>query len=115
MTLTLRRQRLNFPHDNPDARWTVYCEGVSVGVIVLTKYRSEDPPLWAWTVHLHAGRFGNGMRYHAPVEGREEFREAAMAAFRASWDILRAAIGDDGWLHHLEHWARLDAQERRSK
>ncbi len=105
--LILRRQPLNFPHDDPDARWSVYCEGAAIGAIVLTTHRSDEPPSWNWTVHLHAGRFGNGLRQHAPLDGRSDAREDAMAAFRRSWDILRPAIGEEGWAHHLQHMAAL--------
>lgn len=43
MSLTLSRQPLNFPHDDPDLRWSVYCEVWRIGVILQHQGRSDEP------------------------------------------------------------------------
>ncbi len=112
MSLTLRRQPLNFPHDDPDLRWSIYCDDVSIGVIVQHRGRSDEPVSWHWVMHLHAGRFQNGVR---PTDGVAATREDAMIAFRAAWIIVRPAIGDEGWQLHLNHCAWSRAQEERRR
>lgn len=113
MTLVLRRQPLNFPHDDPDARWSVYRDDIGVGVIVESRGRSDEPNRWDWVIHLHAGRHQNGMNHTKATSGSEETREAAMLAFRAAFDHCLIFIGTEGWARHLEHDAWSQAQSKR--
>ncbi|KRE04312.1 hypothetical protein ASE63_25695 [Bosea sp. Root381] len=108
--LPLRRQPLNFPHDDPDLRWSVYCEGYSVGVIVQHQGRSDEPRTWRWVMHIHADDRTNGL---TGLSGEEAGREAAMAAFRAAWDRVRPAIGDQGWRLQIQHMEWLAALKNR--
>lgn len=116
MTLILRRTDSEFVPDwDRDKFWVVYCEGVYSGTIVEHRGRSDEPPTWRWTMHLHAGGFQNGVK---PTDGSALTRDEAMRAFRAAWDIVRPAIGDEGWALHVEHvaWAREpSARWRRHK
>lgn len=111
----LRRQPLNFPHDDPDARWSVYLHGSPIGVIVHTRYRSDQPMRWDWVIHIHAGRFANGVRGVMKVDGDEPTREEAMASFKAAVTRYLAYVGEDGWQNHLRHMAQLEAREGRSR
>ncbi|CAN7338419.1 hypothetical protein LJR090_002573 [Bosea sp. LjRoot90] len=90
-----------------DKLWGVDCEGVYVGSIVLHQGRSDNEPVWQWVVHLHAGRFQNGLRGN---DGSAATREDAMIAFRQAFQRCLAHIGDAGWQHHLEHMAMLRAR-----
>ena len=110
MSLTLRRQPQNFPHDDPDARWSVYRDGFSVGVIVEGQGRSDEPKRWDWTIHLNAGWRQNGL---PTSSGQADTREAAMTAFRHAFDLCLAHIGAEGWAEHIEHLAQLAARDRR--
>jgi hypothetical protein len=108
--LVLRRQPLNFPHDDPDANWSVFADGTRIGVIVEQRGRSDKPKDWRWAMHLHAGGFTNGLE---PTGGSAPTREAAMHEFRAVWDVIRPAIGDEGWALHVAHMAWSEAQTAR--
>lgn len=106
--LTLRRTYSDHPHpEDNDKFWSVECEAISVGSIVLHQGRADSPPDWHWVVHIHAGRFGNGL---PPQDGSEKTREAAMAAFRPAFERCREHIGAEGWQHHIEHMARVRAR-----
>jgi hypothetical protein len=109
VTLTLRRQPLNFPHDDPDLRWSVYCEDVCIGVIVQHRGRSDEPISWQGTMHLHAGRFGNGV---ADRWFGGNAREGYGRVPCRMGDGPRA-IGDEGWALHLKHAAWSEAQSDR--
>jgi len=110
MTLVLRRTDSRFvPEWNRDKFWNVYCEGVYLGSIVEGMGRSDEPPHWDWVVQLHAGRYFNGLAHLS--SGRAVTRQEAMAAYRRAWDIIRLAIGDEGWRLHLEHMEWLDRRD----
>lgn len=90
-----------------DRIWAVDCDGVYVGSIALHQGRSDSLPVWQWVVHLHDGRFGNGL----PIqEGSAETRELAMAAFRKGFERCREYSGAEGWQHHCEHMAMVSAR-----
>lgn len=110
LELILRRQPLNFPHDDPDAMWSVYCEGHYLGSIVEHRGRSDEPISWRWAMFLHAGRHGDGLK---PTSGQAATREEAMQAFRAAWDLIRPALGDEGWALHVKHCEWSEAQSER--
>lgn len=108
LNLTLRRTHNDHPHpEDNDKFWKVECDGVGVGVIVLHQGRTDNPPVWNWVVHLHAGRHQNGMR---GTNGSAETREEAMTAFREAFEHCREHIGDEGWQHHLKHMAMVRAR-----
>lgn len=110
LDLVLRRTDSSFvPAWDRDTFWDVFCEGAYVGSIVEHHGRSDDPATWQWTMHLHAGRFTNGVE---PMSGSAPTRDSAMAAFRVAWDIVRPVIGDEGWALHLDHcaWSRAQAE-----
>lgn len=108
VNLSLRRTYNDHPHPEDDDKfWSVDCEGVYVGSIVLHQGRTDNPPVWKWVVHLHAGRHQNGMR---GIDGSAETREDAMKAFRLAFEQCLAHIGAEGWQHHLEHMAMVRAR-----
>ncbi|PZU83463.1 MAG: hypothetical protein DI527_23920 [Chelatococcus sp.] len=84
--------------------WDVYCDGLYLGSLAQQMGRSDEPPSWQWSIQLHAGSFGNGVK---PRSGQAATRDEAMQAFRAAWDAIRPAIGDEGWALHVEHMRRL--------
>lgn len=105
------RLRRSYPdhHDEEtrDAFWRVECDGVYVGSIVLHQGRSDEPPVWRWAMHLHAGRHGNGL----PGRGGDAAtHEQAMADFRRAFERCLAHIGAAGWAYHLAHMAELRAR-----
>lgn len=108
--LVLRRTESRFvPEWDRDKFWNVYCEGAYLGSIVEHRGRSDESAVWQWSIHLHAGGFGNGLK---PTGGQEPTRDEAMRAYRAAWDCIRPALTDAGWAAHVEHMARLAARDR---
>lgn len=102
--LILRRQSSRFiPEWERDKFWSVICRGETVGAIVLQTLAGAKT-VWSWSIHVHAGRHGNGL---AGQSGQADTREAAMAAFREAFDRTMTHIGPDGWAQHVEHMARL--------
>lgn len=86
-----------------DDLWTIRCEGVTVGSIA-TPGNAYPDEVWSWSITV---------QYPSALinkSGREDTREAAMAAFRRAWDTYRAEIGDEGWSRHVEHMAQVDAR-----
>ncbi len=109
--LTLRRSASpHIPEWDRDKFWSVFYDGVKVGVIVLIQGSGGDPARWHWGVHLHAGRYGNGMNWACAISGQADILEEAMAAFRHSFDQCLSHIGEDGWALHVDHTAEVDAR-----
>lgn len=105
--LTLRRTYNDHPNlEDDDKFWSVDCEGVRVGAIVLHQWRTDNPPVWQGVVRLHAGRFSTGLRRQ---DGSEPTREQAMVAFGGAFEHCWEFIGAEGWQHHCDHMARLRA------
>ena len=104
------------PEDN-DKFWTVLLWGVSAAVIVNHQGAPALPETWNWTLHIHAGRFANGIRQKMAIEGSEPSREACFAPLRHAIERYLDLIGPDGWAHHVEHleWLkeRKDATRKR--
>jgi len=114
VSLVLRRQDSpHIPEWDRDKFWMVWHEGVSVGVIVSTNGRSDEPARWEWVIHLHAGRRLTGFSAMTAVAGMEATRAEAMAGFRQAFDKALFYIGPDGWAAHVVHMARSDAQAER--
>lgn len=106
--LVLRRTYNDHPRaEDNDRFWTVLHQGLSVGVIVQTMGRSEDAPYWGWVIHIHAGRYANGVRQVTAVDGRAETRDACLAPFRKAFEHYMTFIGEEGWAHHVEHMRRI--------
>jgi hypothetical protein len=111
MMLALRRQDSRYiPNWDRDKFWSVFHQDVHVGVIVAIAGPGGEPPRWNWQIHLHAGKFGNGMR---TLNGSEPTREAAMIAFRQSYERCFQHIGDEGWRLHVEHMEWIEERARR--
>jgi hypothetical protein len=109
--LTLRRQASpRIPEWDRDRFWSVFYDGVRVGVIVLQNGAGGDPARWHWHVNLHAGRYGNGMNGAFAISGQADILEEAMAAFRRSFDQCLPHIGEAGWTLHVDHTAEVDAR-----
>lgn len=89
--------------------WTVTCEGVSVGTIVQHQTAAGVLPPWAWTIHIHAGRYANGVRQATAVEGSGVTRDYCLPAMRPALETYLEFIGPEGWAHHLEHMERIAA------
>lgn len=102
--MTLRRTYTDhaLQADN-DRFWTVLYQGVSVGTIVQHQGTPGLPETWRWTVHLQAGRFGNGVRQATATEGSEPSRDATLAPVRAAFQRYLEHVGPDGWARHVEH------------
>nr|WP_066733835.1 hypothetical protein [Bradyrhizobium sp. CCH5-A9] len=105
--LILRRQNSRFvPEWDHDKFWTVLCQDEVVGAIVRVTLAGADTA-WTWSIHLHAGRHGNGL---SGLSGRADLLPAAMAEFRDAFDRAITHIGPDGWAHHVAHMAVLAAR-----
>jgi hypothetical protein len=105
--LILRRQNSRFvPEWERDKFWTVICNEVVVGSIIRETLAGADA-LWTWSIHLHAGRHGNGL---AGLSGRADVLESAIAEFREAFDRAMQHIGDEGWANHVAHMAALAAR-----
>lgn len=105
--LILRRQAGHpVPERDRDRFWAVIRRGEVVGAIVRESL-AAGKTAWAWSIHLHAGRHGDGL---IGLSGKADDLEAAMAAFRAAFDRAASHIGDGGWDHHVAHMAALAAR-----
>lgn len=102
--LSLRHTSPQFiPEWERDRFWTVMCDGWPVGTIVEHPTAAGLLPAWQWTVHLHAGRFGNGIRAFTAIEGDGMTRDACLAPFRESFERCLEYVGLDGWAQHVSH------------
>ncbi|PZU95554.1 MAG: hypothetical protein DI527_00670 [Chelatococcus sp.] len=83
--------------------FSIICEETTVGTIYLrTNLAGDDVPwFWAINMNLTPSRI-------VPMSGREATREAAMRAFRRSFEVFRNEMGAEGWAQHIEHirWLR---------
>lgn len=114
MNLVLRRTYNDHPRPEDDDKfWTVIHQGLPVGVINEERGRSDEPPFWSWIIHLHAGRYGNGIRHEVAIEGEEATRDACLPRFRKAFERCLTYIGEEGWACHVEHRRWLDAQKAR--
>jgi hypothetical protein len=110
ISLSLRRTYNDHPHPEDDDKfWSVDCNGYYVASLVLHRGRSDEPPDWRWTVHMHAGRFSNGVRQAIPTEGRALSRDAALPDIRQAMERYLEFIGPEGWAMHVAHMERLKA------
>jgi len=107
--LTLRRTYTDRPHpEDNDRFWTVLHKGLSVGCVEQTQGPSDEPPHWSWVIHMHAGKFANGVRQATATDGQAATRDACLPAFRKAFERYRTFIGGEGWASHVEHMRRLE-------
>jgi hypothetical protein len=114
--LLLRRTYNDHPRPEDDDKfWTVIHEGLTVGAIVQQQGPGEQPPHWAWVIHVHAGRYGNGARQATPIDGQAETRQACLPAFRKAFERYLTYVGEEGWSAHVEHMRMLAARRGKGK
>lgn len=106
--LSLRRTYNDHPRPEDDDKfWTVIHQGLYVGVVVEHQGPSDQPPHWRWVIHMHAGKYANGVRQVTAVDGRAETRDACLPAFRKAFERYLVFIGEEGWATHVERLRRV--------
>lgn len=111
--LSLRHTSPQFiPEWERDRFWTVVCDGWPVGTIVEHPTAAGVLPAWQWTIHLHAGRFANGVRMVTSLEGDGVTRDACLTPFREAFERCLEYIGADGWEHHCAHATQFHSHLR---
>lgn len=112
--LILRRTYNDHPRPEDDDKfWSVLHKGVLVGGVNERQSRSDEPPYWIWVIHMHAGRYDNGVKTATPCDGRAETRDACLPAFRKAFERYLNFIGEEGWAEHVEHMRQVEARKQR--
>lgn len=97
--LILRRSYPDYQDAERDRFWSVYDEGVLVGVVNLTKGAGSDE-YWHWVIQLRVGGIPTG------TSGRAATIEDARGHFRTAYERARVYIGEPAYEFHCDALAR---------
>lgn len=105
LLLRVRRHPYDREGEEP-SHFSVICEGLTVGTIYLRTHLAGDDAPWFWSVQPILAVSHKAVA----SSGREATREAAMLAFRRSFERIKIAIGEQTWADFREHMRRVNAR-----